>query len=135
MTPEYFIKKDLEYLPGLLGIEVTEVQKGMVKTQLEVTKKHLSINGYLHAGTIITLADTGAGYGCFSNLSDGASGFTTIELKSNLMSSVNEGVIYCISKCIHSGRTTQVWESIITSNSTEKILAKFTCTQLVMYSK
>jgi len=135
LTPEFFMKSDAEHLPGVLDIKVSEVKKGMLKAQLVVSEKHLSINGFLHAGTIIALADTGAGYGCMSNLPEGASGFTTIELKSNLISSVKEGVIFCISKCVHSGRTTQVWESKITSEVTGKTLAKFTCTQLVMYPK
>jgi len=135
MTPEYFMKCDADNLPGVLDIKVTDVKKGMLKAQLEVSRKHLSINGFLHAGTLITLADSAAGYGCMANLPDGASGFTTIELKSNMTSSVKEGVISCVSECVHSGRTTQVWESIVTSEVTGKMLAKFTCTQLVIYPK
>ena len=135
MTPEYFMKCDADNLPGVLDIKVTDVKKGMLKAQLEVSRKHLSINGFLHAGTLITLADSAAGYGCMANLPDGASGFTTIELKSNMTSSVKEGVISCASECVHSGRTTQVWESIVTSEVTGKMLAKFICTQLVIYPK
>ena len=135
MTPEYFMKCDADNLPGVLDIKVTDVKKGMLKAQLEVSRKHLSINGFLHAGTLITLADSAAGYGCMANLPDGASGFTTIELKSNMTSSVKEGAISCVSECVHSGRTTQVWESIVTSEVTGKMLAKFICTQLVIYPK
>jgi uncharacterized protein (TIGR00369 family) len=135
VNPEYFNEKDLEHLPGLLDVKVTEVDKGVLKSKLEVSKKHLAINGYLHAGTVITLADTSAGYGCMANLPDGAAGFTTIELKSNLMSTATEGAIYCSAECVHSGRTTQVWESIVTSELSGKTIAKFTCTQLILYKK
>ena len=83
MTPEYFTNKDLKHLPGTLGIEVTSVHKGRLEAKLVVSEKHLAINGFLHAGTIISLADSGAGYGCLANLPEGASGFTTLELKSN----------------------------------------------------
>ena len=135
VTPEYFNEKDLKHLPGTLGIEVTAVKKGWLEAKLEVSEKHLAINGYLHAGTIVTLADSGAGYGCLANLPEGASGFTTIELKSNHVATAKEGSIYCVSKCIHAGRTTQVWESSVFAHPTDRMLAKFTCTQLILYPR
>ncbi len=135
VTPEYFTERDLKHLPGLLGIEVVEIQKGQLKARLELSEKHLALNGYLHAGTIVTLADSGAGYGCLANLPEGASGFTTIELKSNHLATAREGLIHCVSECIHAGRTTQVWESSVYSESTGKMLAKFTCTQLILYPR
>ena len=135
LTPKHFTKKDLKHLPGLLGIEVTGVHKGRLEAKLEVSEKHLAINGYLHAGTIVALADTGAGYGCLANLPEGASGFTTIELKSNHMATAKEGTIHCISECVHAGRTTQVWESSVFSVPGEKLLAKFMCTQLILYPR
>ena len=135
MTPEQFNEADREHLPGLLGIEVTAVHKGRLEARLEVERKHQALNGYLHAGTIITLADSGAGYGCMANLPEGATGFTTIELKSNHMATVNEGVIRCESECLHAGRTTQVWESRVFAEATGKMLAKFTCTQMILYPR
>ncbi len=78
LTPEHFNEKDLGHLPGALGVEVTAVEKGRLEAKLEVSEEHLAINGYLHAGTIVTLADSGAGYGCLANLPEGATGFTTI---------------------------------------------------------
>ena len=70
-----------------------------------------------------------------ANLPEDASGFTTIELKSNHMGTVTEGTIRCVSQCIHAGRTTQVWESSVYAKPTEKLLAKFTCTQLILYPR
>lgn len=135
VSPEYFNENDIKHLPGTLGIRVTAVQKGRLEAELEVSEKHLALNGYLHAGAIITLADSGAGYGCMANLPEGASGFTTIELKSNHMATVTDGTIRCVAKCLHAGRTTQVWESSVYAAATDKLLAKFTCTQLVLYSR
>ena len=135
MTPEYFNESDLKHLPGTLGIKVTAVRKGRLEAELEIAEKHLALNGYLHAGTIITLADSGAGYGCLASLPEGASGFTTIELKSNHMATATEGTIRCVSECLHAGRTTQVWESTVYSDDPEKMLARFTCTQLILYPR
>lgn len=135
LTPEYFNEKVTEKLPGLLGLNVTTVGRGSMALELDVEKKHLAINGYLHAGTIVTLADTAAGNGCMANLPDRAVGFTTIELKCNLISTVRSGKIRCTAKCLHAGRTIQVWESTVMAAATQKRVAAFTCTQLVLYPK
>lgn len=133
LTPDYFNEKDRKHLPGFLGIKVTSVEKGRLEARLELSEQHLALNGYLHAGTVVTLADSGAGYGCLANLPEGASGFTTIELKSNHMGTARDGTIRCVSECLHAGRTTQVWESSVYSDASGKMLAKFTCTQLILY--
>ena len=126
--------RDKDHLPGLLGIEVLEVAAGRLVAKLKVAKKHMALNGYLHAGSVITLADSSAGYGCLANLPEGAVGFTTVELKSNLMGTVTQGEVVCVASCMHAGRTTQVWECEVRSEAS-KLLAKFTCTQLILYAK
>jgi uncharacterized protein (TIGR00369 family) len=92
-------------------------------------------NDYLHAGTVVTLADTAAGYGCVANLPDGARGFTTIELKSNFFGTAREGTLDCTARPVHAGRTTQVWDATVVRRETGKTIALFRCTQLVLYPK
>ena len=128
------ILRDKEHLPGLLGIDVLEVASGRLVAKLKVAKKHMALNGYLHAGSVITLADSSAGYGCLANLPEGALGFTTVELKCNLMGTVTQGEVVCVASCLHAGRTTQVWECEVRSEAS-KLLAKFACTQLILYAK
>ncbi|MEL6367770.1 MAG: PaaI family thioesterase [Pseudomonadota bacterium] len=120
-----------ELLPGLLGIKLTHVEPGDARAHIDVQKKHLALNGYLHAGAVITLADTAAGYGCMATLPEGAIGFTTIELKSNHLSTATEGV----AECVHRGRTTQVWTSEVRSELTDRTIARFTCTQMILYPR
>ncbi|HEX5167220.1 MAG TPA: PaaI family thioesterase, partial [Thermomicrobiales bacterium] len=72
-------------LPGLLGIRITELVAGGVTGEMPVRPDLLAPNGYLHAASVVGLADTVSGYGCRANLPDGAIGFTTIELKSNFL--------------------------------------------------
>jgi len=95
----------------------------------------LAPNGFLHAGSVVSLADTCAGYGCIANLPEGAQGFTTIELKSNYLATAREGVVECVATAAHLGRTTQVWDAIATVKATAKKLVLFRCTQLVLYPK
>jgi uncharacterized protein (TIGR00369 family) len=133
MDADEMILRDKEHLPGLLGIDVVEVASGRLVAKLKVAKKHMALNGYLHAGSVITLADSSAGYGCLANLPEGALGFTSVELKCNLMGTVTQGEVVCVASCLHAGRTTQVWECEVRSEAS-KLLAKFACTQLILYA-
>ena len=122
-------------LPGLIGIEILEVEKGRLASRLELRDELLAPNGYLHAATIVALADTSCGYGCFANLPDGAEGFTTVELKSNFLGTKREGVIECEATLVHGGRATQVWDAAVTDDESGKKLALFRCTQMILYPR
>lgn len=122
-------------LPGLLGILITQVSGSEVRAELTISEMHMAPNGFLHAGTVVTLADTCAGYGCIANLPAGATGFTTIELKSNHLGTAREGTIVGSAKAAHLGKTTQVWDAIVTHRETGKTLALFRCTQMILYAK
>jgi 1,4-dihydroxy-2-naphthoyl-CoA hydrolase len=122
-------------LPGLVGIEFDSVEAGEVRSRLAVERKHMAPNGYLHAAAVVALADTSCGYGCASSLPAGATGFTTIELKSNFMGTATAGDrLTCRAWLVHGGRTTQVWDAEIADGS-GRALALFRCTQMVLYPK
>src|SRR5580698_3307911 len=101
-------------LPGHLGIVITHAGAAEVRGELTVNDKVMAPNGFLHAGTVVTLADTLAGYGCIVNLPPGAVGFTTIELKSNHLGTALQGTIAAIAKPAHLGKTTQVSDAVVT---------------------
>ena len=122
-------------LPGHLGIVVTHVDKSAVAAELAINDSLMAPNGFLHAGTVVALADTCAGYGCIVNLPPGASGFTTIELKSNHLGTALEGTIICNAKPVHLGKTTQVWDAVVSHKKSGKTIALFRCTQLILYAK
>ena len=122
-----------DHLPGHLGIVVSGVEDGVVRTELRLRPEHLAPNGFLHAGTVVTLADTSAGYGCVVHLPERATGFTTIELKTNFLRTVRDGVLRCEATAAHLGRTTQVWDATVVHDGDERPLALFRCTQLVLY--
>ena len=121
------------HLPGLLGVEFLAVEAGEMLSRLTIRPDLMAPNGYLHAGTVTSLADTTAGYGTMANLPDGANGFTTIELKVNFLGSAREGDIYCRGTAVHLGRTTQVWDARVYRKEGDKTLALFRCTQMVLY--
>lgn len=124
-----------DYLPGLVGVKFTSVERGRVLAELPVRKALLAPNGYLHAASVIALADSACGYGCIASLPEGASGFTTIELKSNFTGTATDGTIETVATAVHLGRTTQLWDAEVTSADTGKTIALFRCTQMVLWPK
>jgi 1,4-dihydroxy-2-naphthoyl-CoA hydrolase len=121
-----------EFLPGLLGIRFGEYSEpGVVHAQLTLRQAHFAPHGYVHAATVVALADTAAGYGCLLTLPEGATGFTTIELKSNFLRTAREGAISCEARLQHGGRTTQLWDATV-SDPEGRTMALFRCTQLVL---
>ncbi len=120
-------------LPGHLGVVVLHADATQVRAEMPVTRTLMAPNGYLHAGSVVTLADTACGYACLVNLPDGATGFTTIELKSNFLGTAREGTLACVATAQHRGRTTQVWDAVVTHRETGKTIALFRCTQMILW--
>jgi uncharacterized protein (TIGR00369 family) len=122
-------------LPGLVGFTVTALEENRVAAELEVKPHLVAPNGYLHAATVIALADTACGYGCRAHLPDGAEGFTTIELKANFLGTARDGIIETVATPVHLGGTTQVWDAPVTRKSDGKTIALFRCTQMILYPR
>jgi 1,4-dihydroxy-2-naphthoyl-CoA hydrolase len=135
LTPEYFNELGARNLPGLLGVVIRELGDARIRGDLEVTEAHMAPNGYLHAGAAITIADTLCGYGCIANLPSGASGFTTVETKSNHLGTARSGRIACVAERVHGGKTTQVWDAVVTDQQSGRRIAIFRCTQMILYAK
>lgn len=121
-------------LPGLIGIRFTHVEYGLVRAELTLRDELLAPNGFLHAASVVALADTSCGYGTRVLLPLEASGFTTIELKSNHLGTAREGTVTCEARSVHAGRTTQVWDAEVRGPA-GKVMALFRCTQAVLYAK
>ena len=84
---------------------------------------------------IFSLADSCAGYGCVRSLPEGAAGFTTIETKTNFLSTVRQGSIQAIAIPLHRGKSTQVWDTSVSSTENRQLLSCYRCTQMVLWPK
>ena len=122
-------------LPGLLGLVVDSHEPGRLTAHLDVRPEVLAPNGYLHAATVVGLADTACGLATRALLPEGSVGFTTIELKANYLGTAREGRIGVVATNAHAGRTTQVWDAAVTAETTGKTIALFRCTQSVLWPK
>ena len=134
-TLENFVHRGDGRLPGLFGLRVTAIAEGRIDADLEIRPELVAPNGYLHAATVIALADTACGYGCIAHLPPGAESFTTIELKANFLGTVREGRIACVASPVHLGNTTQIWDAVVTDPARNRTLALFRCTQLVLWPR
>lgn len=122
-------------LSDFLGVEILSIEEGKMTSRLSIKPHHIAPNGFLHAATIIALADTTCGYASFAHLPEGAESLCTIELKSNYLGTVREGGIFCVATAMHLGRNTQVWDAKVSDEKTGKVIALFRCTQMNLFPK
>ena len=134
-TLEEWNARGQDYLPGHLAMQFLEVGADLVRAQLTVRNQVLSWNGFLHAGTVTSLADTCCGYGTLSALPDGADAFTTVDLQVNFLGTALKGLVTCEARPLHRGRSTQIWDAQVMNAETAKTIAHFRCTQLVLWPR
>jgi uncharacterized protein (TIGR00369 family) len=134
-TADRFNERNKGRLPALVGMQMVSVTPEALESRLAVRPDLMAPNGFLHAATIVALADTTCGYGSMANLPEGAGGFTTVELKSNFLGTVRDGAIHCRATPVHLGRTTQVWDATVSAEESGKTLALFRCTQMILWAK
>ena len=132
ITADELHRRQADFLPGKFGLTVTRIEEGRLDAQLAIAPWMLAPNGFLHAASIILLADTAAGYACVAHLPEGSKNFTTLEVKSNFLASAREGTMHTECRAEHLGRSTQVWAATV-FGSNDKKLALFRCTQLVLW--
>jgi uncharacterized protein (TIGR00369 family) len=122
-------------LPGLIGLVITGHEPGRLTAALDIRPDLLAPNGYLHAATVVALADTACGLATRALLPQGASGFTTIELKTNFLGTAREGRLEVVATNQHAGRTTQVWDAAVRTGERDQTIALFRCTQSVLWPR
>lgn len=119
-------------VPGQLGCVFDHVEPALVVGHLDVTEPLIAGTGFLFAPAVIALADTCAAIGCGANLPGGET-FTTVELKSNFLSSARVGErVVCRCVPAHLGRQTHVWDAEVVNETTGRTMALFRCTQMIL---
>ncbi len=119
-------------LPGHLGITIAAITRSGAQGYFDIAPHHMAPNGFLHAGSIVSFADSMCGMACLASLPATTAGFTTIELKSNFFATATEGRVLGVASPVHLGGTTQVWDCEVTRDSDDRRIAVFRCTQMVL---
>src|SRR6516162_4350942 len=85
--------RDLMPFAVLLGIDLLDASRELVRARLQWTPEHCTTGGLMHGGALISLADTCGGVRAFLNLPEGAHGTSTIESKTNFLRAVRDGAV------------------------------------------
>jgi uncharacterized protein (TIGR00369 family) len=133
LSPAAFDDFGAGHFPGLLGIEMVSTDPRRLRCRAIARPELLAPHGFLHGGTLVAVADTMCGYGAIVNLPAGAAGFVTAELKCNFLGTLRQGTLVCEATPLHVGRTTQVWDAVVTEETSGRRLAVFRCTQVVLW--
>ncbi|HEY1652044.1 MAG TPA: PaaI family thioesterase [Acidimicrobiales bacterium] len=131
MPPPY----DVYNFLNLLGIEISSLDREEdPMARLTVTHNLIAGTGYLWAPVVLTLADALCAFGVNHHWPEGAKSFTTVDCSANFISSAREGdVVMATASALHAGRTTQVWDARVTNETSERLMASYRCTQLILY--
>ena len=130
ITPALSRERLAGSFPGDLGIELPEIDNDRVLGRMRVDRRHLHPMGHVHGGAWVAFADTVAAWGTMRNLEEGR-GFTTVELKINVIASAGEGdELTAVGEPLHIGSRTQVWQVRVMRG--ERLAASFSCTQIVL---
>ena len=120
--------------PGMVGIEILTCTKTEVTGRFVVTEPVVAGTGFLWAPVVITLADWLCAAGIGEHIDFEKAGFTTVELKTNFLGTAREGeAVFGRARPVHLGRTTQVWDVDVVNESSDKTIALFRCTQMILY--
>jgi len=99
-----------DILPGVLGIEITEMAKGRVVATMPVEQRHHQPYGLLHGGASLVLAETAASIGGWFLVAKENKLVVGQEINANHLKSVRSGTVEAIAEVLHQGKTSQVWE-------------------------
>jgi uncharacterized protein (TIGR00369 family) len=118
-------RANLGKLPKHLGLTITEVAEGRLVGRFQVRPDLVAHTGFLLSGAVLSVADILCAYGVSTAWPEGATGFTTVEVKCNFMGTLREGAVLCSADLLHGGRTTQVWDAKVCDEATGRVMAAF----------
>src|SRR5581483_6903372 len=87
------------HFPREVGIEIDAIENGRARLSLEVTERHLQLQGIMHGGAI----DTAVAFAIISVSEPGAR-FSTIEMKINYLSAIKEGHVVAEAWLVRDGK-------------------------------
>lgn len=103
-----------------LGIEFTAIGDDYLEAKMPVDKRTVQPLGLLHGGASVALAET-LGSVAATLCVDETRFCVGLEINANHLKGIREGYVTGVSKPIHIGRQTQVWEIRISNDAGELI--------------
>ena len=120
-------------MPRALGVRLISVSRKKIVGELPITSMHLNKGGNVNGGAMMAFGDVLGACGAVANRPPGHRG-GTIESKTNFFAAGEAPVLKAVSKPLHIGRTTMVWQTTI-RNADRRLVAVVTQTQMVLPGK
>jgi uncharacterized protein (TIGR00369 family) len=116
----------------LLSMELKDLQWGASRFELSIQEKHIQFFGIIHGGVCASVLDAAAWWAVYGALDDGI-GLTTVEIKVNYLSPVNDGRLIATGKAIKIGKSICLGEGSILDDGGNQV-AHGTSTMMVLDS-
>ncbi|PRY15519.1 uncharacterized protein (TIGR00369 family) [Pontibacter ummariensis] len=100
-----------------LGIEITEVGGDYLCARMPVDHRTHQPMGLLHGGASVVLAESLASMGAALQVDLTKKACVGLEINANHIKGVREGWVHGNARAVHVGRSTQVWETTITTEA------------------
>jgi len=113
-----------------LGMRIVSMTKKKIVAEMPIDERHMNRNGRVNGGALMAFADAMGAVGTVANLPRGFF-TTTLESKTNFFAAGAGPIINGVSKPLHIGRSTNVWQTRIT-NVDGRLVAIVTQTQMVL---
>lgn len=117
-----------------LGIEITEIKKGLVKATMPVDERTRQPFGLLHGGASVALAETVASVGAYELVDQENEVVVGLEINANHLRAKRDGFVTATGTVLHHGKTTMVWDIKILDEE-EKLVCVSRCTIAIVKRK
>lgn len=121
ITPEALNKWSPKTMAERIGIEFTAVGPDYLEAKMPVDHRTHQPLGLLHGGASVALAETMGSVAAMCCVDETKQYCVGLEINANHIRGVREGFVKGITKAVHIGKKTQVWEIRITNESDELV--------------
>ena len=120
-TLEMLNKMNKDTIVGHIGIEYTDMGEDFIAAKMPVDKRTHQPMGLLHGGASVVLAETLGSVAATMCIDTDKQYCVGLEINANHIRGVKEGYVYGITKPLHIGRKTQIWEIKITNEASKLV--------------
>lgn len=110
ITAEELNLRGQNTLSDFLGIRFTEVGENFISATMPASERTRQPIGIIHGGANVTLAETIASTAANAVVDLRSHYCVGLEINANHIRSVRDGLVTAITRPIHLGRTTQIWQ-------------------------
>ena len=121
ITLEWLNKMSLNTMVFNLGIEFTRIGDDFIEAKMPVDHRTHQPLGLLHGGASVALAETLGSVAATFCVDMKTQYCVGLDINANHVKAVKSGFVYGVTKPLHIGKRTQVWEIKITNEEKELV--------------